>query len=73
MWTQLATPSPDDLAEELKTAGLTAASTIAVATTLAKKKKGGKGMGSHNRKLKITNTHLKDLGIDLSKDFVKGK
>lgn len=34
-----------------------------------KKGKGKKGAG--NRRIKLQNTHLKELGIDLSKDFVK--
>jgi transcription initiation factor TFIIE subunit beta len=33
-----------------------------------KKKKGKKPA---NRRIKLQNTHLKELGIDLSKDFVK--
>ena len=40
----------------------------AAVPTLATKKKARKGAG--NRRVKITNTHLKDLGIDLSKDYV---
>lgn len=54
-------------------AGLVAASSISTAVTVNKKKKGRKGAGQNNRRLKITNTHLKDLGIDLSKDFVAAK
>lgn len=34
------------------------------------KKKNKKKKG-YNRGIKIQNTHLKELGIDLSKDFVK--
>lgn len=39
------------------------------ASTADKKKPKGKKGG--NRKIKLQNTHLKELGIDLSKDFVK--
>lgn len=39
------------------------------ASTADKKKAKGKKGGS--RKIKIQNTHLKELGIDLSKDFLK--
>ena len=35
------------------------------------KKKGKGKKGSGNRRIKLQNTHLKELGIDLSKDFVK--
>lgn len=71
LWNSLKTPfSPDDLAEELKTAGLVAASGAAIAVVIKKKKGRKGGIGSNNRRLKITNTHLKDQGIDLSKDFV---
>lgn len=34
-------------------------------------KKKGKGKKGGNRKIKLQNTHLKELGIDLSKDFLK--
>jgi transcription initiation factor TFIIE subunit beta len=37
------------------------------ASTADKKKAKGKKGG--NRKIKLQNTHLKELGIDLSKDF----
>lgn len=40
----------------------------AASTANVKKPKGKKGA---NRKIKLQNTHLKELGIDLSKDFVK--
>lgn len=53
----------------ITTAGLNAASSLATTAIATKKKKGRKGPGSHNRRLKITNTHLKDQGIDLSKDY----
>lgn len=54
-----------------KTGGMKTTSTIAAelpsstANIKKPKKKGG------NRKIKIQNTHLKELGIDLSKDFLK--
>jgi transcription initiation factor TFIIE subunit beta len=53
------------------TAGLTASSAAPPPPTTNKKKvKGRKGPGSSNRRFKITNVHLKDQGIDLSKDYV---
>ncbi|GAA6014477.1 hypothetical protein JCM10207_001621 [Rhodosporidiobolus poonsookiae] len=72
LWRSLKTPIGDDLAQELQTAGLTASSAAPPppTTTAKKKAKGRKGPGSSNRRFKITNTHLKDQGIDLSKDYV---
>ena len=54
-------------------AGLAAASSVPTAITAKSKKKGRKGAGQNNRRLTITNTHLKDLGIDVSKDYVPVK
>lgn len=54
------------------TGGMKTTSTIASELpppTDGKKKKGKKGAG--NRRIKLQNTHLKELGIDLSKDFLK--
>ncbi|GAA6036276.1 hypothetical protein JCM8097_006872 [Rhodosporidiobolus ruineniae] len=69
LWRSLKTPIGDDLAEELQTAGLTASSApLANPTTQGKKKP--KDRKRANRRFKITNTHLKDQGIDLSKDYV---
>ncbi|BGP19851.1 hypothetical protein JCM10213_003160 [Rhodosporidiobolus nylandii] len=71
LWRSLKTPVGDELAQELQSAGLTASSSLAPPPTTTKKKaKGRKGPGSSNRRFKITNTHLKDQGIDLSKDYV---
>ncbi|GAA6063497.1 hypothetical protein JCM10212_004456 [Sporobolomyces blumeae] len=69
LWHSLKTPLPDDLTDELRTAGLTSSS-VPSANPVVKKKlgKGRKGPGSSNRRFKITNTHLKE--VDLSKDFV---
>lgn len=47
----------------------TIASELPPPTDGKKKGKGKKGAG--NRRIKLQNTHLKELGIDLSKDFVK--
>lgn len=73
IWRSLKTPDPVTLAEELAEAGLSLASANASTTAQAnagqRKKKGRKGPGA-GRRLKITNTHLKDEGIDLSKDYV---
>ncbi|KAK4699148.1 transcription initiation factor TFIIE subunit beta, partial [Phenoliferia sp. Uapishka_3] len=81
------------------TEGLTASSVVPTAVVKTSKKKGRKGAGQNNRRLKITNTHLKvrlvsfwvvmlegqgmlmredfavgldekDIGIDVSKDYV---
>lgn len=68
MWHSLQTPPVHALPLELQEAGLTSSSSSTVKPQQASrktKKKGGKG-----GKVKITNTHLKDLGIDLSKDYV---
>ncbi|POY71584.1 hypothetical protein BMF94_5409 [Rhodotorula taiwanensis] len=71
LWHSLKTPIGDELAQELQAAGLTASSAAPPPPTTNKKKaKGRKGPGSSNRRFKITNTHLKDQGIDLSKDYV---
>ncbi|BGP43220.1 hypothetical protein JCM10449v2_007248 [Rhodotorula kratochvilovae] len=70
LWRSLKTPVGDDLAQELQQAGLIASSG-APPPPIATKKKAGKGRkASSNRRFKITNTHLKDQGIDLSKDYV---
>ncbi|OAV98536.1 hypothetical protein PTTG_01825 [Puccinia triticina 1-1 BBBD Race 1] len=71
MWHSLLTPPADSLPLELQEAGLTSSAVATVKpqqTTRKTKKRGGKG-----GKVKITNTHLKDLGIDLSKDYVPSK
>ncbi|GEM12533.1 transcription initiation factor TFIIE subunit beta [Rhodotorula toruloides] len=70
LWRSLKTPVGDELAQELKNAGLTASSAAPPPPTTTKKAKGRKGPGSSNRRFKITNVHLKDQGIDLSKDYV---
>ncbi|BGP58004.1 hypothetical protein JCM8202_001758 [Rhodotorula sphaerocarpa] len=71
LWHSLKTPIGDELAQELQAAGLTASSAAPPPPTTNKKKaKGRKGPGSSNRRFKITNVHLKDQGIDLSKDYV---
>lgn len=64
--------TPPSIALCTRAAGLTASSGAAPPPTTTKKKagKGRKGLGSSNRRFKITNTHLKDQGIDLSKDYV---
>ena len=46
-------------------------STIASELPIPTDKKKGKGKKGGNRRVKIQNTHLKELGIDLSKDFLK--
>ncbi|EFP78890.1 hypothetical protein PGTUg99_013592 [Puccinia graminis f. sp. tritici] len=71
MWHSLQTPPVHSLPSELQEAGLTSSTSANLKpqqTTRKPKKKGGKG-----GKVKITNTHLKDLGIDLSKDYVPYK
>jgi transcription initiation factor TFIIE subunit beta len=69
MWHSLQTPLVHDLPIELQEAGLTSSSLSNLSkpaqTHRKPKKKGGRG-----GKVKITNTHLKDLGIDLSKDYL---
>ncbi|GAA5853307.1 hypothetical protein JCM3766R1_001316 [Sporobolomyces carnicolor] len=71
LWHSLKTPLGDDLVTELQTAGLTSSSLPPpnpVQKGGKKGLKGKKGLGSSNRRFKITNTHLKE--VDLSKDFV---
>ncbi|GAA5915611.1 transcription factor TFIIE subunit TFA2 [Sporobolomyces salmoneus] len=70
LWHSLKTPMGDDLVTELQTAGLTSSSLPPPNPVQRGKKglKGKKGLGSSNRRFKITNTHLKE--VDLSKDFV---
>ncbi|CAH7671675.1 expressed protein [Phakopsora pachyrhizi] len=70
MWHLLETPPVHSLPQELQEAGLTSSSStnIRPVSTQKKSKKRAKG-----GKVKITNTHLKDLGIDLSKDYVPKK
>ncbi|GAA5878007.1 hypothetical protein JCM16303_002815 [Sporobolomyces ruberrimus] len=68
LWHSLKTPMGDDLVEELQSAGLTSSSLPPPNPVNKKKLKGKKGLGSSNRRFKITNTHLKE--VDLSKDFV---
>jgi transcription initiation factor TFIIE subunit beta len=46
-------------------------STVAADPSTANIQKKGKGKKGGNRKIKLQNTHLKELGIDLSKDFLK--
>lgn len=45
--------------------------TIATDTPVVTDKKKGKAKKGTNRRIKIQNVHLKEMGIDLSKDFVK--
>ncbi|GAA5935531.1 hypothetical protein JCM1841_003706 [Sporobolomyces salmonicolor] len=70
LWHSLKTPLGDDLADELQAAGLTSSSGAPPPPTTTKKKAGKGRKGSSNRRFKITNTHLRDQGIDLSKDYV---
>jgi len=71
MWHKLKLPDQITIAKELEEGGMKTTSTLAselpssTANIKKPKKKGG------NRKIKIQNTHLKELGIDLSKDFLK--
>ncbi|KAG0146066.1 hypothetical protein CROQUDRAFT_723073 [Cronartium quercuum f. sp. fusiforme G11] len=67
MWHSLETPPVHTLPQELQEAGLTSSTSTAVKPQPTQKKSKKKGRGG---KVKITNTHLKDLGIDLSKDYV---
>ncbi|KAH9450641.1 hypothetical protein H4Q26_015201 [Puccinia striiformis f. sp. tritici PST-130] len=71
MWHSLQTPPVHSLPIELQEAGLTSTTSNNPKPTNSNrkiKKKSGKG-----GKVKITNTHLKDLGIDLSKDYLPNK
>jgi len=74
LWSSLKTPDAVTLASDLKSAGLTTATAVqSTVPTQQKKKKGRKGPGSHNRRHKFTNVHLKGTGIDLTKDYVPVK
>ncbi|TYJ53871.1 hypothetical protein B9479_005492 [Cryptococcus floricola] len=70
-WADVPIAETDDVTklladQELSASSLTPAAPKAVATAPAKKKK------RNTRALKITNTHMKEQGIDFSKDYVKG-
>lgn len=67
MWHSLETPPIHTLPQELQEAGLSSSNSEVVKPHIVQKKSKKKGKGG---KVKITNTHLKDLGIDLSKDYV---
>ncbi|TIA67891.1 hypothetical protein E3P91_04197 [Wallemia ichthyophaga] len=71
LWNSLNVPVESEVARDLDDAGLKRTSKTEVAPAApqqAQKKR--KKAGSSNRRVKITNTHLQEQGIDLSKDFV---
>ncbi|TIA93594.1 hypothetical protein E3P99_00018 [Wallemia hederae] len=71
LWHGLNVPVESEVARDLDDAGLKRTSKTEVAPPApqqAQKKR--KKAGSSNRRVKITNTHLQEQGIDLSKDFV---
>ncbi|TIB92124.1 hypothetical protein E3Q20_00377 [Wallemia mellicola] len=71
LWHSLNVPPESEVARDLDDAGLKRTSKTEVAPAVpqtAQKKR--KKAGSSNRRVKITNTHLQEQGIDLSKDFV---
>ncbi|MBW0467910.1 hypothetical protein O181_007625 [Austropuccinia psidii MF-1] len=67
MWHSLQTPPAHSLELELQEAGLTSSTSATVKPPPSQKKTKKKAKGG---KVKITNTHLKDLGIDLSQDYI---
>lgn len=69
-WADVPIAETDDVAKLLADQELSASSAIpaapkATATAASKKKK------KRTRALKITNTHMKEQGIDFSKDYIK--
>ncbi|KDE03278.1 hypothetical protein MVLG_06235 [Microbotryum lychnidis-dioicae p1A1 Lamole] len=72
LWKKLKAPTKEELSVQLNEAGLTTASTVASDLPRNQNKnprgKGRKGPGSANRRIKLTNTHLKGK-VDLSKDY----
>ncbi|KAJ3510082.1 hypothetical protein NMY22_g16081 [Coprinellus aureogranulatus] len=71
LWHGLKVPNEVDLQRELANEGLQVTSTEAAppkATNV--KKKGKKGGAPRQRQVRITNTHLRNTEIDLSKDYV---
>ncbi|KAM0786154.1 hypothetical protein ACM66B_006962 [Microbotryomycetes sp. NB124-2] len=70
LWSTLKTPIEDELANELRSAGLSAASAANKAAPVVVKKK-AKGRKSSNRRVKIVNTHLRGQ-VDLSRPAAAG-
>ncbi|GAA93734.1 uncharacterized protein L969DRAFT_608927 [Mixia osmundae IAM 14324] len=68
LWEEIKTPGELDLPSEMREAGLMAAKKASILDpidrTTAQNKKSKRGA-----RVKITNKHLKSLGIDLSKDY----
>ncbi|KAK4048396.1 hypothetical protein OIV83_004742 [Microbotryomycetes sp. JL201] len=65
LWSTLKTPIEDELANELRSAGLSAASAASKPAPVVVKKK-AKGRKSSNRRVKIVNTHLRGQ-VDLTR------
>lgn len=70
LWHNLIVPNDVDLLKQLQSGGLqeTASEAPAIKAPLGKRK--GKKSAARQRTTRLTNTHLKGMGIDLSKDYV---
>ncbi|KAH9177285.1 transcription initiation factor IIE subunit beta [Lactarius sanguifluus] len=70
LWHNLSVPNDVDLLKQLQSGGLqeTASEAPVIKAPVGKKK--GKKSATRQRTARLTNTHLKDTGIDLSKDYV---
>ncbi|KAH9976695.1 transcription initiation factor IIE subunit beta [Lactifluus volemus] len=70
LWHNLNVPNDVDLLKQLQSGGLqeTASEAPVIKAPVGKKK--GKKSATRQRTARLTNTHLKDMGIDFSKDYV---
>ncbi|KAI0277885.1 transcription initiation factor IIE, beta subunit [Russula aff. rugulosa BPL654] len=70
LWHNLNVPNEVDLLKQLQSGGLqeTASEAPVIKTPVGKRR--GKKSGTRQRTTRLTNTHLKGMGIDLSKDYV---
>ncbi|KAH9964900.1 transcription initiation factor IIE subunit beta [Russula dissimulans] len=70
LWHNLIVPNDVDLLKQLQSGGLqeTASEAPMIKGPVGKKK--GKKSATRQRTARLTNTHLKGMGIDLSKDYV---
>jgi len=70
IWHTQSVPDEDILLKQLQDLGQQAAVVPTVTKSVGILKKGKKGAARVNRRVKITNTHLRAAGIDLTKDYV---
>ncbi|VDC07255.1 unnamed protein product [Peniophora sp. CBMAI 1063] len=70
LWHALKVPNDVDLLRQLENEGLQASTSEAPTIKAPQGKKKGKKSAPRQRQAKITNTHLKGSGIDLTRDYV---